>query len=380
MGTLARPSPITRFPWRPAVVVALVAMTLVAVGLIVSVGSRPAIPTPFGPAGNGALLYRDADGTIRTLDPETGRVASIAAPLARPGDPVPSRDGRRVAFLPADLGAGRIVVSDPDGTNAVTLAGDYHDVSQIDWSPDSGSLAIVSGVRGIPSISILPADGAAARTFTLGREVDQLWYLPDGRLALLASREPGKACNLDTPFHIRSCDLFTMRTDGTGLEPVLSAPRFDGIKIHPSPDGTKLLYVFWAENAEGRLHVVDIASGEDDQLSVRGVGGAYSINRAWFSPDGSAILFDLFESGGEHWAIVPSEGGQVREIGPAWPPAPEGSFTNATWSPDGRSVLAHYPVADGPDQLWILDATGAGDDRRLDVDVPALPEWQRTAD
>ena len=143
MGTLARPSPITRFPWRPAVVVALVAMTLVAVGLIVSVGSRPAIPIPFGPAGNGALLYRDADGTIRTLDPETGRVASIAAPLARPGDPVPSRDGQRVAFLPADLGAGRIVVSDPDGTNAVTLAGDYHDVSQIDWSPDSGSLAIV---------------------------------------------------------------------------------------------------------------------------------------------------------------------------------------------------------------------------------------------
>jgi WD40 repeat protein len=377
MGILAQHSIAPRVPWG-FVVVAILTTALIAAGLIISTGSS-SIPAPFGPAANGALLYRDPDGTIRTLDAATGEVSTIAAHGQGSSDPVPSRDGRRLALLPAGPGPGHVIVADLDGSEVTTLAGEYWNVSGVDWSPDSQALAVVTDGSGIPSISVLPVDGSSAQTLALGREVDQMWYLPDGRLALLAARQPGSACNLETPFTIRSCDLFTVNADGTGLRPVLDAARFDGIKIHPSPDGKKMLYVFWADNAEGRLHVVDIASGQDHRLSVRGVGGAFNINRAYFSPDGSAILFDLFESGGDHWAVVPAGGGEVREIGPTWPDRPEGTVPDAFWSPDGRSVLALYPVADGTSELWLLDVTGDGVDRRLEVDVPYLPAWQRTA-
>jgi WD40 repeat protein len=380
MGILAQRSTVPRVPWGSFVLVAILTTALVAAGLIISAGSSPPIPAPFGPAVNGALLYRDADGTIRSLDAASGEVSTIVPLGTRFGDPVVSRDGRRLALFPAGSGPGRIDIAEMDGSDVTTLAGEHYQVSGIDWSPDSESLAIISDVRGIRSVSILPVDGSAARTLALGREVDQVWYLPDGRLALLAAREPGNACNLDTPFTIRSCDLFTVNADGTGLAPVLDAARFDGITIHPSPDGTTLLYVFWADNAEGRLHVVDLSTGQDERLWLRGIGGAYAINRAWFSPDGSAILFDLFESGGDHWAVVSSAGGYVREIGPSWPDRPEGTIPDASWSPDGRSVLAAYPTADGRHELWVLDATGQGTDRRLDVEVPYLPTWQRTAD
>jgi len=362
--------------------VAMLATAVVAAGLIVSAGSRPAVPAPFGPARNGVLLYRAMDGVVRSIDPGTGRVLAISGAFDRRGDPVPSRDGRRVAFVPVESGPGQVVVADLDGSAATTLVGEYRDVSAIDWSPDSTSLAIISDVRGIRAISILEADGTAARTLALGREVDQMWFLPDGRLALLAAREPGSACNLDTPFHIRSCDLFMVEATGTDLERVLDAPRFDGITIHPSPDGTKVVYVEWAEHAEGRLHVVDLLAGRDERLILRDIRPRddYAINNAWFSPDGSSILFDLFEPAGDHWAIVPSTGGQVRKIGPAWPRDVEGAGTDASWSPDGRSVLAHYRSSDGTGELWILDATGQATDRRLDNVVPGLPAWQRTAD
>ena len=134
------------------------------------------------------------------------------------------------------------------------------------------------------------------------------------------------------------------------------------------------MYVLWADGAEGRLHVVDVLTGEDQSLHLEGIDAEYAINRAWFSPDGSSILFDLFEAGGDHWAIVPASGGAVREIGPEWP----GETPDAFWSPDGRSVLAFYPTTTGSNELWIHDATGTGADRRLQMEVPYLPEWQRT--
>ena len=101
----------------------------------------------------------------------------------------------------------------------------------------------------------------------------------------------------------------------------------------------------------------------------------YNINSAWFSPDGRSILFDFFEADGDHWAVVPSAGGAPVRIGQKWPK----NGTDASWSPDGRSVLARYPTSDTPSELWVLDPTGAGADRRLDGNIPYLPPWQRVA-
>src|SRR6188508_3481808 len=121
-------SPKGAFPWRPVLVLALVAL-LVAATVAVYVGSQNRVPPPFGLAGNGVLMYRGADGAIVSLDPKSGAQATVvsAADSGR-ADPVPSRDGRRVALIHfGDLSFAPIVLTDVGGGNRVTLAGDYRE-------------------------------------------------------------------------------------------------------------------------------------------------------------------------------------------------------------------------------------------------------------
>jgi Tol biopolymer transport system component len=172
------------------------------------------------------------------------------------------------------------------------------------------------------------------------------------------------------------CALFVINPDGSGLERLLAPEAFHGINtVTPSPDGTKLLWVEWDTGNEGRLHLFDLTSRTDQRLPTGTFPGIFSMNRAWFSPDGQSILFDLFEADGDHWAVIPATGGEIRRLGPEWP----ADTPDAAWSPDGRSVLSRYPAAGGTSELWLLDATGSGQDRRLPVDVPDLPTWQRLA-
>jgi hypothetical protein len=42
-------------------------------------------------------------------------------------------------------------------------------------------------------------------------------------------------------------------------------------------------------------------------------------------------------------------------------------------------VLARFATTDTTGELWVLDATGGGADRRLDGNIPYLPPWQRVA-
>jgi hypothetical protein len=113
------------------VVLALAAL-VVTVGLVAYVGSRPQPPPPFGAAANGLLLYRSPDGSIRSVDPRTGAEALVASETEGLGDPVPSRDGRRIAFIPT-ANPSRIIVTRIDGSEPTSLAGQYRDVESLDW-------------------------------------------------------------------------------------------------------------------------------------------------------------------------------------------------------------------------------------------------------
>ena len=160
---------------------------------------------------------------------------------------------------------------------------------------------------------------------------------------------------------------------------LLDAATFAGLSVHPSPDGTEVLYVRWAEGEAGRLHVFDIATGEDRQVVIDNQDPIENINEAWYSPDGSQILFDRYEVDGEHWAVVPSAGGDAVNIGRRWD-RPEGTSPEAQFTPDGTSVLAFYATSsDGSGELWLLDVTGAAQDRQLPAPVDYAPAFQRLA-
>jgi dipeptidyl aminopeptidase/acylaminoacyl peptidase len=366
----ARPLTTRSFPWRPLLILALVA-ALIAAALVAYVGSRPTVPPPFGVADNGLLIYRDPDGSIRSLDPRSLSEATVAPASARLGDPVPSRDGRRIAFIPRSSTPSPIIVADIDGTNRAALSGEHRDIEAVDWSPDGSHIAFLANGGDRAVITVAAVDGSAAQPLAIGRDVWQLRYLPDGRLAFIAPDQPADPCPGEDAAR-SSCALFVIKPDGTGLERVLSAIAFRGLTIDPSPDGTSLLYVEWAPGAEGRLHVVDLRDGTDRPVTD-GFPEVYSINQASFSPDGTSILFDLYEADGDHWAVVPTTGGPIVRIGPEWP----GDTPEAFWAPDGRAVLSIYPIVGGRSESWLLDPTGGGADRRLEVDLPVRPEWQR---
>jgi WD40 repeat protein len=372
----ARPLTSRPFPWRPLAILALLAL-LIAASLVVFVGSQDRVPPPFGVAGNGVLLYRASDGRVVSLDPTDGTTTTVTPASESLADPVPSRDGRRIAF--ATFGSSTsspIILSGIDGATQTTLAGDYREIDQVHWSPDGAQLAIVSNQGGLRSITVADSDGSGARTLSLSREVSLISYLPDGRIAVVAGESPGDRCPSDDPT-VAPCALFAVNPDGTGLDLLISAPDFHGINtIDPSADGTKLLWVEWKQpDAPGRLHVFDLKDRLDHLVPDEAFPVIYNMNRAWFSPDGSAILFDFFEADGDHWGVVPSVGGAPVRIGQEWPQ----NGTDASWAPDGRSVLARYATSDTTSELWVLDATGGGADHPLDGNFPYLPPWQRVA-
>ena len=378
MGVIAQTQPLPGIPWRAIIVVATIAVLIVA-GLLLSVGSRPHLPAPFGPARNGVLLYRDPGGAIMSVDPTTGSGALVEPASEGLGFPVPSRDGRRVAFAEfRSTAPAPIVVTSIDGSDSTMLAGDYREVDQLDWSPDSTHVAVVANSGGRQSIIVAAADGSESMTLDLGREVYRIAYLPDGRLAVIAAERSEDRC--DQTF--QTCALYLVNADGTGLDSVIPAADFHGIDtIAPSPDGSRLLWVESVIGRDGRLHVFDVRTREDRLLPTPAFPPIYKIRRAWFSPDGESILFDLLEPDGDHWAIIPTTGGSIDRLGPEWPGdlAADGVTPDAAWAPDGRSVVARYPTGEVASELWVLDATGDGQDRNLGLMVPNLPSWQRLA-
>jgi Tol biopolymer transport system component len=369
----ARPVALRSIPLRPMLIVVIVTLAVVA-GLVALAGSRPALPPPFGPAGNGLLVTAFPDHSIVTIDPVSGRTSVLAPASANRGEPIPSRDGRRIMFFQDVPGAAPIVVTDFDGSHPTVLAGEYVEPASFDWSPDDRHLAFTARSRGTVAISVAATDGSSATTLPLERDVRDLWYLPDGRLAIIAAAERGGRCDRDLGTGPSGCALFTVRTDGTGLDPIVPASAFDGLGVNPSPDGSKVLYVQWSAGADGRLRVVDLETREDRPVPISDPPARYSINHAWFSPDGTSILFDFFEVDGDHWAVIAASGGPIRRIGRTWT-----GEADAAWSPDGRSVIAWYKTDGGGDELWLLDPTGAGNDRRLPIDLPWLPMWQRVS-
>jgi hypothetical protein len=376
MGEIARTVPGPTIPWRPLILVALLALLLTA-GLLVAGGSAPRLPAPFGPAMNGSMFYHGEDGVIYAMDPASGVSTPVVSGPEVYSFPLPSRDGQRIVYDHAEGDTSQPHIADADGSDAHSLGASLTGWTWTEWSPQGDRLAVISLVGRHPTLAFLATDGSGMTPSRFEREAKVAWYLPDGRLALIAAEDPTDRCRPDGSIGI--CALWVSDGDGGNARMLLDAATFSGLTVNPSPDGSELLYVRWATGEEGRLHVYDIATGEDRQVRIDNQDPIENINQAWFSPDGSQILFDRFEVDGGHWAVVPSAGGDAVNIGRDWDD-PEVTGTEAQFTPDGRSVLAFYGTStDGTGELWLLDVTGEGADRQLAASMMYAPVFQRLA-
>jgi Tol biopolymer transport system component len=342
---------------------------LVAAGVAAYAGSHlQRIPAPFGPAGNGLMFYASADGDIFSVDPAKGGSRAIVAGPTADSIPIPSRNGQRLAFVRTVTGGIQVMIAGQDGSNVVSLPQTLAGFSEIDWSADDSHLAVISVVDGKQALSIVAADGSGSTTLDLGVEPHDLWYLADGRIVFEGTSVGGSE---------PSYALYVVNEDGTGLKPITAPTTDQGawIGVRPSPDGRSLVYHRWhLPDEPGRLHVLDIATGNDRSITIDDTGDE-NHEGAHFSPDGSHILFTRFTTDATRLAIVPVAGGSAISLGPN---ALDVDAPIAEYSPDGKTVVAYYPSTK---ELWLLDATGgqAGGDRLLSLPVSEPPGWQRVA-
>jgi WD40 repeat protein len=168
-----------------------------------------------------------------------------------------------------------------------------------------------------------------------------------------------------------SLQLYSVNTDGTGVQliPAAAGPRQTAASW--SPDGTRLLFTAESEGFESRIFMVNAdGSGATPYLDAFG-------EAAW-SPDMSLVAMSLADPGGEFAiATVPFENPDLDD---AQYFAFSSFISRPTWSPDGGR-LAFMRSESVPDEgsflsMEVLDlSTGERETLPLDLADLGPPQW-----
>lgn len=361
MGVIAQTRTITSVPWRPILVVGLIALLAAATVLVVGSQQRR-LPAPFGPARNGAIVFATFDGDIVSADPGSGAVTTIIAGEDVGFDSAPwfANDGTKFAFdrFPVRNAAQRsLAISTADGSEVRELVGPSAEIRSFDWSPTGDQMVVLRDRDPLGQVTLVDAETGAPTTFTVDFPVMAATFRPESDELILTGAEAA----------------YVIGVDGTGLRTLLEDPAWlDQYSI--SPDGSLLAYATWSDGAEGRIHVVDIDSGVERPIDFD-PGFAYTDLTPAFMPDGEALLVERYDATGYRPTIVPLDGGSPIAFGEPHPEMTDGSAR--TISPDGEQLLVTYQD-DGT--TWLFDvATGEGTLLEWGPAKGTTATWQRLA-
>jgi dipeptidyl aminopeptidase/acylaminoacyl peptidase len=287
-----------------------------------------------------------------------------------------SPDGRRVAWIgppsrtPTTTG-NAVVLADatPSGTmNIVPLPdADAGSASELAWSPDSRSLAILAtSGGGKPALYVVGAAGGnARRVATIPGAVHGVRFSPSGaRIALLytspteQANSPLAATPRDTGVmdtHIDRQHLATVDV-ASGRQQLMSRPDLYVYEFDWSPNGGQ--FVLSAATGSGnnnwwlaRLYTLDALSGALREIARP----SHQIAQPTWSPDGKRIAYigglmsDQGVTGGDLY-VVPASGGQPVDI------TPRASVSVASFAWRGSSSMLATSWAQGGSQLALVDA------------------------
>jgi len=348
--------------WRPQTRRANVLATLVLVSLLLAltvalilfVGSilRPAARLIAFDSG-GDIFVVSHDGTNRR--PLTNGHESAAQPAFSP-------DGKKLAYLTLDAGAGTVglIVVDVDGAHR-TLAATFPAVARasgpaidwlrVAWSPDGRELAYTAPESGAQQMFVVGADGSNPHQIgdPLLEGHDATWSSDGTLLAFVGG-------HFDT-----DRGIYVMNADGTNVRAIRpGADQWASGFAAPawSPTGRRLAFSARPINAS-QVFVVDIDNGQPINLSN---SESYEDWGPAWSPDGTRLAWHRGPAPGEgRFVVAATDGSGASAMAPAvaGPPA---------WAPDGRSLIGYGLDADtgGRNRLLVIDLAG-----NVAVEIPA---------
>jgi lysophospholipase L1-like esterase len=345
-----RPTCMVSYRRRPAFKLCVVGVLTATCTMLVPPLSASAVPA--GTNGQIAYVAAQGSGKILLANPDGSNARRLTAGNQNESNPTYSADGSRIAFtsrsgtLTQQRG---IVIANSDGTVLASLS----DAGAVDdepaFSPNGAQIAFISSrddgtFRNGPEIYIMDSDGENPTRLTSNTVADrEPTFSPDGdRIAFTSRREGAEG-------------IYIMNRDGS--DPVRLTPTADGDREPTfSPDGTRIAFTSTRDGDE-EIYVTNVSGAQPVRLTF---SDGLNFTPA-FSPDGTKIAFASTRSGSsEIWTMNSDGTGQtqitnsadVEEYGPDW---------GSSGPPSGGGTPPLPPIPDDIEYVALGDSYSSGE-------------------
>ena len=372
-------------PFRIPMALLLLAALLGAALFAIAVASRPDLPAPFGPAGNGRIVYASA-GDLYVLESEGAAPQLLLGGPEKDRDPDFAPQGDKLLFLRDGATGTALYVMRPDGTDVRLVAGPSVGLDWTSWSEDGSRIAFTQRPGGRAVVAIAEVETGAVRDLVLPGQADPpiLWRPghPDELLYRSVTNDGQYRLSLVNVASGNSTPLDIPNERGAALQ-------FDFQRANWSPDGRRLV----VEVGEGMtipdvsprllLKIVDVADDgtvtairpfiHDPDADYESFGS--------FSPDGMSVLFTsqsecIFQA----WLAPVDDPAAAVPVGE---PVAQASGCSTVgiipWmSPDGTRVLTAKADGVNEDRVFLGGTDGEGA-APLGITTNGWVSWQRVA-